>query len=77
MKLIDFSVSRTFMTECGHAVGVMQSIRVTLMFFIVADSGALCQCDYTFSRFSRTPTCDRQTDTDTDRHRPMASTADA
>jgi len=26
-----------------------------------------------FSRFSRTPTCDRQTD----RHRPMASTADA
>jgi len=30
-------------------------------------------CDPTFSRFSRTPTCDRQTD----RHRHMASTADA
>ena len=24
-----------------------------------------CLCDPTFSRFSRTPTCDRQTDTDT------------
>jgi len=34
-----------------------------------------CLCDPTFSRFSRTPTCDRQTQTD--RHRPMASTADA
>ena len=34
-----------------------------------------CLCDPTFSRFSRTPTCDRQTDTDG--HRAMASTADA
>ena len=34
-----------------------------------------CLCDPTFSRFSRTPTCDTQTQTD--RHRPMASTADA
>jgi len=32
-------------------------------------------CDPTFSRFSRTPTCDRHRQTD--RHRPMASTADA
>jgi len=32
-------------------------------------------CDPTFSRFSRTPTCDRRTQTDG--HRPMASTADA
>ena len=32
-----------------------------------------CLCDPTFSRFSRTPTCDGQTD----RHRPVASTADA
>ena len=50
-----------------------------------------CLCDPTFCRFSRTPTCDRhsgsvcvchrhrqtQTDRQTDRHRPMASTADA
>ena len=40
-----------------------------------------CLCDPTFSRFSRTPTCDRETDrqTDgrTDGHRAMASTADA
>ena len=34
-----------------------------------------CLCDPTFCRFSRTPTCDRRTDTD--RHRPMASTTDA
>ena len=34
-----------------------------------------CLCDPTFSRFSRTPTCDRHRQTD--RHRPMASTADA
>ena len=34
-----------------------------------------CLCDPTFCRFSRTPACDRQTDTDG--HRPMASTADA
>jgi len=34
-------------------------------------------CDPTFSRFSRTPTCDGQTDGQTDRHRAMASTADA
>jgi len=34
-----------------------------------------CLCDPTFCRFSRTPTCDRRTRTD--RHRPMASTADA
>jgi len=35
--------------------------------------------DPIFSRFRRTPTCDRQTQTqaDTGRHRPMASTADA
>ena len=32
-----------------------------------------CLCDPVFSRFSGTPTCDRQTQTD--RHRPMASTA--
>ena len=32
-----------------------------------------CLCDLTFSRFSRTPNCDGQTD----RHRAMASTADA
>ena len=32
-----------------------------------------CLCDPKFSRFSRTPTCDGQTD----RHRAMASTADA
>ena len=40
-----------------------------------------CLCDPAFSRFSRTPTCDgqtdRQTDGRTDRHRAMASTADA
>ena len=30
-----------------------------------------------FSCFDRTPTCDRRTDTDTDGHRSMASTADA
>ena len=34
-------------------------------------------CDSTFSRFSRTLTCDRETDGQTDRHRAMASTADA
>jgi len=34
-------------------------------------------CDPTFSRFSRTPTCDGQTDRRTDGHRAMASTADA
>ena len=32
-----------------------------------------CLCDPMFSHFSRTPTCDRQTDG----HRAMASTADA
>ena len=31
-----------------------------------------CLCDPTFCRFSKTPACDRQTDTDG--HRPMAST---
>ena len=36
-----------------------------------------CLCYPLFSRFSRTPTCDRQTQTQTDRHRPIASTADA
>jgi len=34
-----------------------------------------CLCDPMFSRFSRTPTCDRQTQTDG--HIAMASTADA
>jgi len=36
-------------------------------------------CDPTFSRFSRTPTCDRHRHRHrhTDGHRPMASTADA
>jgi len=34
-----------------------------------------CLCDSKFIRFSRTPTCDRQTQTD--RHGPMASIADA
>ena len=40
-----------------------------------------CSCDPTFSRFSRTPTCDRHRHRQTDtgrhghRHRPMASTA--
>ena len=34
-----------------------------------------CLCDLVFSCFSRTPTCDRQTETDRHRHRPMASTA--
>ena len=43
-----------------------------------------CLCDPTFSRFSRTPTCDGQTDGRMDgqtvgqtRHRAMVSTADA
>ena len=35
-----------------------------------------CSCDPLFSRFSRTPTCDTQTDRHRHRHRPMASTAD-
>jgi len=38
-------------------------------------------CDPTFLGFSRTPACDRHghghRQTQTDRHRPMASTADA
>ena len=36
-----------------------------------------CLRDTTFSRFSRTPTCDRHKHRQTDRHTPMASTADA
>jgi len=36
-----------------------------------------CLCDPAFSRFSTTPTSDGQTDGQTDRHRVMASTADA
>ena len=36
-----------------------------------------CLCDPTFCRFSRTPACDRQTETDRHGHRPTASTADA
>jgi len=44
--------------------------------------GVSCVCclrDPTFCRFSRTPACDRrtQTQTDTDGHRPMVSSADA
>ena len=34
-----------------------------------------CLCDPTFSRFSRTPTCDRQTDTDRQRHRQTQTQA--
>ena len=34
-----------------------------------------CLLDPRFSRFSRTPTCDRQTDTDTDGNRVIAYTA--
>ena len=36
-----------------------------------------CLCDPLFSCFSRTPTCDRQTDRHGHRHRPMASTRDS
>jgi len=36
-----------------------------------------CLCNPVFSRFSRIPTCDRQTQTDRHRHRPMDSTTDA
>jgi len=32
-------------------------------------------CDPVFRHFSRTPTCGRQTDTDTDGHRAIAYTA--
>jgi len=39
-----------------------------------SENWSQCLCDLTFGRFSKTPTCDRQTDRHTDRHTTIAFT---
>ena len=60
------------------SLDLLQSIPSYYYYYYVrklVSLGYIVWCCYTLSHFSRTPTCDRQTQTDG--HRPTASTAEA